>query len=1027
MNVQDKSISPRKLQFSVELTKTPGVLICVPSTQPEQQYAEQIQKATEKFTSVEIVPGLLEKKIQNTNKPIILIGNLANNEIVKDLYFRFLTATDLWYPGPSGYEIRMLLDPYGNGQNIIHIGYSDNEGLSKAMEKFIPRIEGKIGFISEIHPTRLHITKSEEMQIRTMKPPELIWMNVAREIYKKGYLGYLTGDMGLIEAYLDMWRSIVSYPIIKNDQKIKDLHLKMSNLIQSFRLIETAGLIKDKKLHADITKYILNWPSTDQGLIRIDKGDYMHPEFPRQNHGMIPSLGLAFLINYCKTYSFEVENITRWEELVEKAYYPYMSGSWKPVCDGTCHGWWLSQPALLEHGLIDPKHRYFAKGGAKKAADAAMSLVNNSGLMPSSGDFNLLRAFPGTSLRHAMAYYSDGRYKFVHDMGPEYLSSKYHVYMPRMFDEGLKVVVPKDQIGIKITPMDPLIYNSWEKAPHLVREMLHTGPDVPIEKTFDKLAIRTGWDQKDQYMLVDGLGSNSNHTHSYPDALGIIEYYHLGESWIVAENGSKFPEDENNTILTIVRKGEEFKIPSFGELLYREENEDSYYVAMKLNNYSKTNWTREITLIKDVGIVITDTVEVLEGGDYAITTHIRTPGKVILDNNKMVAKRKSETAEKTFYVESYCSENFAVGVRENDFKLSYRNHKGEPQPRVPEEDIEAEWVQRYHTPDRVVSSLDSRVDKYYKKGDSVKFLHFAYATNDANGINTKLIIDNDKIQVQNNKKTWNIKSLKTAASILKDNMKEANNEISEKSNSAIQIEIKKVLSGKIHSFDSIGVSENKRYYIGHDKNFLSCLDSNFNIIWSIKIIREPSYCYWWELDYPSAVEIKAFRHLKQDYIIAGCGDLFVRCFSSEGDEQWRFQYINGVPGRINIFDSDGDGVPEILVGGEIISNRSQCRVLDLKGKLKYELDAEFWTSRMTAYVHASNKSERYVALGANRGRNLHLYRTYFKGNPTPVKMFEKKLGGQIYNIEIDLENRILKAFSSEGFTAVYDFNGERLN
>ena len=163
-----------------------------------------------------------------------------------------------------------------------------------------------------------------------------------------------------------------------------------------------------------------------------------------------------------------------------------------------------------------------------------------------------------------------------------------------------------------------------------------------------------------------------------------------------------------------------------------------------------------------------------------------------------------------------------------------------------------------------------------------------------------------------------------------------------------------------------------------------------------------------------------------NYIVAGCGDLFVRCFSSEGEEQWRFQYINGVPGRINIFDSDGDGAPEILVGGEIISNRSQCRVLGLDGKLKYELDAEFWTSRMTAYTHAANEDERYVALGANRGRNLHLYRTYYKGDSTPVKMFEKKLGGQIYDIEIDLKSHHIKAFSSEGFIVTYDMNGQRL-
>lgn len=1026
--MKTNKINARKLEFSIDLLNSSGLIICVPDSNLEQKYAKQIQKEINNFTHSEIVSGILDSKIRSVNQPIILIGNLANNEVVKDLYYRFLLTTDFWYPGPSGYEVRMLLDPYGSGQNIIHIGYSDDVGLKKAVEAFIPRINKVIKHISEIHPTRLHITKSEEMQIRTIKAPLLIWMNIARDIYKKGYLGYLTGDITLIKAYLDMWRAIVGYPIVKDDQKIKDLHLKMSNLIQSFRLIETAGLIKDKKLHSDITNYIINWPSTDQGLIRIDKGDYMHPEFPRQNHGMIPSLGLAFLIDYCKTYSFNIENIDKWEQLVEKAYHPYMDGSWKPVCDGTCHGWWLSQPALLEHGLIDPKHRYFTKGGAKKAANAAMSLVNNSGLMPSSGDFSLLRAFPGTSLRHAMNYYSDGRYKFVHDMGPSYLSSKYHVYMPRMFDTGLKPVVPKDQIGIKITPMDRLIYNSWEKAPKLVKEMLHTGPDTTIDKTFDKLTIRTGWQRKDQYLLIDGLGNNSNHTHSYPDAMGIIEYYHLGESWIVAENGLKFPEDANNNILTIVRKGEEFKIPSFAELIETNNTDDTYYIAMRLNNYSKTNWTREINLYKDVGIVIIDTVDILNDGDYAISTHIRTPGIVNINKNTMTSTRKADVIEeKTFSVEVHCSEEFKAGIRENDFALSCRNHKGEAQPRVPEEDNVAEWFNRYHTTNRVVSSLDSRVDKVYKKGDKIQFLHFAYAVNKDNEIKPELYIENEQIKVRYNTKSWVIKSIKNKIYKLNGNVEPINKHIKEIRNLDFKFKLKKVLSGEIHSFDSIGDSKSIKYYVGHDDNLISCLDFDLNIIWSNEIVREPTYCYWWELDYPSAVEIKAFSYKELDYIIVGCGDLFVRCFSSNGIEKWRFQYINGVPGRINIFDSDADGVPEILVGGEIISNRSQCRVLGLDGKLKYELDAEFWTSRMTAYAQAGNEFERYVALGANRGRNLHLYRTFFKGDKTPVKMFEKKLGGEIYEIEINLKNHNISASSSEGFTVTFDMNGQRLD
>ena len=109
------------------------------------------------------------------------------------------------------------------------------------------------------------------------------------------------------------------------------------------------------------------------------------------------------------------------------------------------------------------------------------------------------------------------------------------------------------------------------------------------------------------------------------------------------------------------------------------------------------------------------------------------------------------------------------------------------------------------------------------------------------------------------------------------------------------------VEGPVYSFDKLG----DRYYVGHGKCSLTCLDNDFNIIWTQEIVREPTYCYWWELDYPTVVALRALEYEGKKYIIAGCGDLFLRCLTDNGKETWRFQYINGVPGRIEIFDING--------------------------------------------------------------------------------------------------------------------------
>jgi len=66
----------------------------------------------------------------------IVLGNLATSRFVEDLYWQWYTITDLWYPGPGGYELRTLHDPYGTGRNVVFLGGSDDEGVAAAADAF---------------------------------------------------------------------------------------------------------------------------------------------------------------------------------------------------------------------------------------------------------------------------------------------------------------------------------------------------------------------------------------------------------------------------------------------------------------------------------------------------------------------------------------------------------------------------------------------------------------------------------------------------------------------------------------------------------------------------------------------------------------------------------------------------------------------------------------------------------------------------------------------------------------------------
>ncbi len=98
-----------------------------------QAAAAQIQQAVEARTGVRLPiladddPGAVVPLGQN----LILLGNRSTNQSLTRLYDHYYCLVDLKYPGPKGYVIRTVHDPYGNGNSAVIVGGSDAEGVEK--------------------------------------------------------------------------------------------------------------------------------------------------------------------------------------------------------------------------------------------------------------------------------------------------------------------------------------------------------------------------------------------------------------------------------------------------------------------------------------------------------------------------------------------------------------------------------------------------------------------------------------------------------------------------------------------------------------------------------------------------------------------------------------------------------------------------------------------------------------------------------------------------------------------------------
>ena len=1038
--------SPRDVSHQTNLAAAGVVTIAAPAAAEGVEAAGRLREALgnlglEGRLLVDPAPAVLHQAAG----PVLLLGNLADSRCVGDLYYRLLCVTDRCYPGPGGYELRTLLDPLATGHNIIHLGYSDTDGLGAGTRALLHRLAEPLPFLEEIRPTRLPLCAADAHSIKDAPLPPLDWQiaNFCRGD-QKGYLAYLTGDRRLLEEYHQAWRAILRCGF-RRSEKIVQTHLFMLSHVSTWRLLEAVGLIPPD-LQREILGFITGWAASDDGMAHLRHRVYQSPHYPRQNHGLFPALALAYAADYFRRHHPEVAAAEEWQSVAETVFAPYAQ-NWKPICDGLCHAWFVSQPLILEYGLLDPEHRYFSAGGARAAADCAVAIVNNQGWMPSAGDSDLAWALPGPNLRIAAAYYRDGAYSYVHNRAPEFLRLRAGDVMSptRAFDIDLSQVAPPAPT-VTVIPMDPLIYNVWEREPELAAGVTDTPPTVPLASRFDKLAVRTGWGPDDDYLLLDGLGGGS---HSYADAAGILDYARFGLSCIVCEDNLIWSAPEHHSTVTVTRDGEMGPVPSFPALQANEmDAEGNAYLRLLLPGYAGADWVREIHLRRGLCLVVHDTVTATQPGSYAVEAHFRIPAHAQLEGRRLCSPRHSATAGDVELLLSCVTADAALRLEALPIHLLWHARiDGETASVV--DDAEALWRLRYQTEDLRLEAYTARLACELTAGRSVSLTHLIQIRG---GREPELSLRPDEggLLLSDGSHRWHLPvkhpsiTAAPAASTVSAHVAHLAAEAvadfaapvtcvepspaggvivgaEDGTVTALDAEAAVIwqirVEGSVHDLSAPG-GAGPMVLVGCGPDGLVALDEGGGHLWQRTVVREPSPWPWWELVTPAAVQVAGGVFAGEMLFAVGCGDIQVRLYDAAGAERWMWRYNEGVPGRVCVADVDGDGVPEIIVGGDILSDTSACRLLTHEGRVKAELPVEGWTSCLSAVAWGKINDGSLIACGATRGRNLCVYDITGLGvgpETPPEHLFEAHLGGRVTGLGFETSTPGLVAATSQGF------------
>ncbi len=141
---------PRTMRPETPVTKG-RLIVTAPRTRHGRQAAERVQQALKVLgAGSELLDDPEGALLTVADGPVVVVGNLSDSRCVRELYYHFLCATDLWHPGPGGCELRTLCDPFGTGHNVILIGYSDAPGAEAATDAFLSRLDDPIPYKVDI-------------------------------------------------------------------------------------------------------------------------------------------------------------------------------------------------------------------------------------------------------------------------------------------------------------------------------------------------------------------------------------------------------------------------------------------------------------------------------------------------------------------------------------------------------------------------------------------------------------------------------------------------------------------------------------------------------------------------------------------------------------------------------------------------------------------------------------------------------------------------------------------------------------
>lgn len=568
----------------------------------------------------------------------IMVGNLASGPLSLRLYARRLIYADGAFPGAGGHELRTVHDAWGPGANVVYLGGSDPEGCRAAGEALLGRIERAptitlpvtIDWVSEA--TNFGPVSDERIAQEADELAAYLRSFSGMSQYQSGsnrpsahaQAYYLGGGETHAKAYAALVRVLFDY--------YQEAHpdpptFALEGMVAALDQVEECPAMtdEDRLMAAEWVRRVVDdsmkfWEMREP--IARERDGVRGPTWNHQTH---PAVGIAFAVEYFSAHH-TIPQVDWWRRVVDNLFLG-QERVYKPLEDSANYQW-ITIDHTATWALARGQMTLFESDMLRRTCELALACHDNFGDEATFGDAWM--AFGSNAralLRMGALYYDEPRFRWL----AQRLDAKARsAAVPAYFNWQGAVEEPTDQIGLTSFILDPAVYASY------LEDNAAVGA-VPPERALDKAVFRSGFDEQDSYLMLDGISMG---VHDHDDANAIIRFTANGRLWLCDMDYIRATAKWHNSIM-LSRDGETTPIPPLAELVAEADFGAAGMVQARAPGYAGADWTRSIFWADD-SFVVFDELTAREPGDFRATAVWRTLGEAQIAGNRLDVEQQGE-------------------------------------------------------------------------------------------------------------------------------------------------------------------------------------------------------------------------------------------------------------------------------------------------------------------------------------------------------------------------------------------------